>query len=63
MNYILITISFFKTYWPEVRRCVSLTVELWTELMKLAPKLANELRQAGAVQAGEPGRNITQDDC
>jgi len=46
MKYILVTISFFKNYWSEVRRCAALTAELWTELAKLAPTLAEELKEA-----------------
>lgn len=46
MKKILVTVEFFRRYWPEIRRCAVLTVELWSELMKLAPRLAQELREA-----------------
>lgn len=42
----IITIKFFKEHWPEVLHCAKQTAELWCELMKLAPKLADELRKA-----------------
>lgn len=45
MKYVLVTIRFFEEYWPEVRRCAAMTVELWTALMQLAPVLAAELRE------------------
>lgn len=50
MKYVTITLQFFQKYWPEVQRCAGLTVELWTELMKLAPKLAQELRRSGPAE-------------
>lgn len=46
MKKIFVTVEFFRRYWPKVQRCVSLTVELWAELMKLAPELAQELKEA-----------------
>ncbi len=42
-----VIIKFFQSYWAEVRHCADLTVELWVELMMLAPKLAAELKEAG----------------
>lgn len=56
MKYAIITLQFFQKYWPEVQRCAGLTVELWTELIKLAPKLAQELRDAAKE---EPDAGIT----
>jgi hypothetical protein len=46
MKKVTITIRFFKEHWPEVLDCAKRTAELWQELMKLAPKLAEELREA-----------------
>ena len=44
MKYLLVTIQFFREYWAEVWKCAALTVQLWAELMKLAPVLARRLR-------------------
>jgi hypothetical protein len=43
MKQVFVMSEFFRRYWPEVQHCVSLTVELWGELIKLALELAREL--------------------
>lgn len=45
MKYFWTTIRFFRVYWAEIRHAASLTVDLWLEIMKLAPVLAEDLRQ------------------
>lgn len=47
MKFFTATLEFFREYWPEIRRAAGLTVELWAEVVKLAPKLAGKWRAAG----------------
>lgn len=46
-RHINIYLQFIRKYWPELKRCAALTVELWTALAKLAPDLAKDIAEAG----------------
>lgn len=46
MKYLRVTVEFLKEYWAEIWHAAKLTAFLWTEIMKLAPKLARKWREA-----------------
>ncbi|GIK36553.1 MAG: hypothetical protein BroJett011_03860 [Chloroflexota bacterium] len=56
MKYLVVTLEFFKEYWPEIRRAAGLTVELWPEVIKLAPTLAAKWRDAALRQAQDAAK-------
>jgi hypothetical protein len=49
LKHITTIFNFFRAYWPEVKQCAALTAELWSELYRLAFKLAAQLRLDQAV--------------
>jgi|GEM_PF-4018355 len=46
MKYVIVTVEFFKEYWGEIWHAAKLTASLWTEIVKLAPKLAQKWQKA-----------------
>lgn len=48
MKYIIVTYRFFCEYWGEISHAAALTVSLWSEIIKLAPKLAKKWQEAAS---------------
>lgn len=46
MKYLIATYRFFGEYWAEISHAARLTLTLWGEIVKLAPKLAAKWREA-----------------